>query len=378
MKKRVLFFGLSALALSMTTGGSILSTSVVAQEKTYRVAVIRWEPNDIYFNGVQYGHELERARIEARDGVKIEFSVFGANDVSAQRNALDAQVSRGVDGVLLNPWRGEAMSSTVAELSAQNIPVVASSAFVPRAKSSFVAFDNEMAGRKGAEAIINWLDTNRGEEWRAKGGIFIELRCIITASFDIERSRGYRSVFDPLAAENSNIKVETQVADCEGSTARKVIDDFISRYGGDKILGVASIDGTMGVGGVVPAFAAQGLLKKSNDPAHIPVATIDGTEPELIALERGDITHISVQPAIAEGVMAMRVLYDMMKSGKLLDRLEEPGIYPIEEEELWAPVEIIPSDDFDGNWFKTQTYSIPGDTSPTDPRVWPNLMKAAE
>jgi len=375
MKRGILLASLSVLALSTTAGSVGLTTSAMAQEKNYRVAVIRWEPNDIYFNGVQYGHELERSRIEARDGVKIEFSVFGANDVSAQRNALDAQVARGIDGVLLNPWRGKAMSNVVAELSEQNIPVVASSASVPRAKSSFVAFDNETAGRKGGEAIVNWLDEHRGSDWRQGEGVFIELRCIITASFDIGRSAGYRSVFDPIAAENPNIKIETHEAGCDGAAARKIVDDMISRYGGDKVLGVGSIDGTMGVGGAVPAFSAQGLLKKPDDPAHIPIATIDGTEPELIAIERGDITHISVQPAIGEGVMAMRVLYDMMKSGKLIDKLEQPGTYPLDTDELWGPVEIIPSEDFDGNWFKTQTYTIPGDVSATDPRVWPNQMK---
>ena len=88
------------------------------------MAVIRWEPNDIYFNGVQLGQELESAkRIEEKDGVKIEFTVFGANDVSAQRNALDAQVARGVDGVLLVPWRGEAMIKSVNELREKGIPV---------------------------------------------------------------------------------------------------------------------------------------------------------------------------------------------------------------------------------------------------------------
>lgn len=360
----------------MTATALAVSISAAAAKDSYRVAVIRWEPNDIYFNGVQLGQEQEKARIEAADKVKIEFTVFGANDATQQRNALDAQLAAGVDGVLLVPWRGESMIKVLNDLAAKGMPVVVSNAYVPKAKETFVAFDNEAAGRKGGEAIVGWLDKHRGQDWRKNEGVFIELRCIITASFDIGRSTGYHSVLDPLVKENPNLKIETREAGCDGSKARKAVDDIISRYGKDKILAVASIDGTMGIGGAIPAFAAQGMLKKSDDPAHIPVATVDGTKPELEAVAKGDLTHVSVQPATGEGIITMRLLYDMMKNGKLIDKPAEAGTYPIEGKELWAPVEIIPSDKFDGAWYKTQTYSIPEDVKPDDPANWANQMDA--
>jgi ABC-type sugar transport system substrate-binding protein len=70
----------------------------------YDIAVIRWSPDDIYFNGVQLGQEMERDVIQEAKGVKINFNVFGANDVSQQITALQAQLDKGVDGVLLVPW----------------------------------------------------------------------------------------------------------------------------------------------------------------------------------------------------------------------------------------------------------------------------------
>ncbi|OCP19363.1 MULTISPECIES: sugar ABC transporter substrate-binding protein [unclassified Ensifer] len=371
MKMKIVMSGLTALAVGLS-----MSAAALAKDN-YRVAVIRWEPNDIYFNGVQLGQEIEKQRIEKKDGVSIEFSVFGANDVSAQRNALDAQIARGVDGVLLVPWRGEAMIKTVNELREKGIPVVVSNAHVPKASATFVAFDNQAAGRKGGEAIVGWLDKHRGADWRKQEGVIVELRCIITASFDIGRSAGYHSVFDPLVAENPNIKIETREAGCDGSKARKAVDDLISRYGKEKILAVASIDGTMGIGGALPAFAAQGMLKKADDPAHIPVATVDGTAPELAAVEKGDLTHVSVQPATGEGIISMRLLYEMMKSGKLLEKSDAATTYPIEGEEIWAPVEIQPSTEFEGDWYKTQAYSVPEDVPASDPRNWANQMKAA-
>ncbi|WP_027132913.1 sugar ABC transporter substrate-binding protein [Geminicoccus roseus] len=349
-------------------------TSFAAAAKDYRVAVIRWDPNDIYFNGVQLGQEMERQRIEQETGDTIEFSVFGANDVTKQRNALDAQIARGVDGVLLVPWRGEAMVKTVDQLHEQGIPVVVSNAFVPKAKQTFVAFDNETAGRKGGEAIVGWLDQNR-EGWREKDGVIVELRCIITASFDIARHNGYQSVFAPLVEQHPNLQVEVREAGCDGSKARKAVDDLIARYGKEQILAVASIDGTMGIGGAIPAFAAQGMLAKSDDPKHIPVATIDGTRPELDAVLKGDLTHVSVQPATGEGVVSMRLLYEMMSSGELKGKSAENGTYDVGAEELWTPVEIIPSEEFDGDWYKTQAYSIPEDVPADDPRNWAIQME---
>ena len=362
--RKSLLNGLLATALLST------ATMAVAADKTYEVAVIRWDPADIYFNGVQFGQEIERQRIEAEDGVKIVFRVTGANDVSAQRNGLDAQIARGVDGVLLVPWRGEAMRGVVSDLCKEGIPVVTSNAWVPDAPQTFVAFDNVEAGRLGGEAIVKRLDELRGADWKEKGGVIIELRCIITASFDIGRHTGYRSVFDPIVEQYPNVKIEEREAGCDGGKARKAVDDLISRYGGENILAVASIDGTMGIGGAVPAFEAQGLLHPLDDKRHIPISTVDGTVPELQAIARGDIDHVSVQPAIGEGVMSMRLLYQMMKSGEILGKPASASSTLDDSEELWAPVAIEPSDAFDGAWYRTTAYSIPADVPHDDERIW--------
>lgn len=362
-------------AMFMSTAAGILAAAggAFAQE-TYEVAVIRWSPDDIYFNGVQLGQDLERQRLEEEYGVTIEFRVFGANDVSEQRTALDAQLARGVDGVLLVPWRGESMRGPVQQMRDEGIPVVTSNAWVPDAPQTFVAFDNEEAGMLGGQAIVNRLNELRGEDWPAEGGVIIELRCIITASFDIGRHTGYHSVLDPIVEANDGLSIETREAGCDGGDARRAVDDIISRYGPENILAVASIDGTMGIGGAVPAFEAQGMLFPLDDPRHIPITTVDGTVPELQAIARGHIDHASVQPAIGEGVMSMRLLFDMMRSGEIPDAPTEASVLYEDGEELWMPVQVIPSEAFDGAWYRTTAYSVPEDVNYDDPGVWSNQM----
>lgn len=354
--------------------------SSIAQEETptYRVAVIRWDPLDIYFNGVQLGQELERQRIEEEEGVKIEFTIFGANDVSEQITALQAQMARGIDGVLLVPWRGEAMIPILEELREMNIPTVVSNALVPDASSTFVAFDNVEAGRLAGQAIVDKLDELRGPDWPSEGGVIIELRCIITASFDIGRHTGYREVFDPIVEANPGLSIEVREAGCDGGDARQAVDDIISRFGGENVLAVASIDGTMGIGGAIPAFASQGLLFPPDDPRHIPVTTVDATQPELEAIARGDLTFASVQPADGEGVMTMRLLYQMMSTGELIETPEEQVTLFEDGEELWMPVLVIPSDQFDGPWYRTRAYGVPNEVCVDDPRLWGNQMYAQQ
>ena len=367
----------TAVFMATTAAFFAAGTSAFAQE-TYEVAVIRWSPDDIYFNGVQLGQDLERQRLEQEYGVQIEFRVFGANDVSEQRNALDAQLARGVDGVLLVPWRGEAMRGPVATMRADGIPVVTSNAWVPDAPQTFVAFDNEEAGMLGGQAIVSRLDELRGEDWPSEGGVIIELRCIITASFDIGRHTGYHSVLDPIVEAHEGLTIETREAGCDGGEARRAVDDIISRHGPENILAVASIDGTMGIGGAVPAFEAQGMLFPPDDPRHIPITTVDGTVPELQAIARGHITHASVQPAIGEGVMSMRLLFDMMRSGEIMEAPSGASVLYEDGAELWMPINVIPSDAFDGAWYRTTAYSVPGDVSYDDPRVWSNQMHIHE
>jgi ribose transport system substrate-binding protein len=344
----------------------------------YDIAVIRWSPDDIYFNGVQLGQEMERDAIQTAEGVKINFNVFGANDVSQQITALQAQLDRGVDGVLLVPWRGEAMIPIVTEMREMGLPVVVSNAYVPEAPQVFVAFDNQAAGRLAGEQIVDFLNKNRGEDWPQKGGVIIELRCIITASFDIGRHTGYHEVFDPIVAENPGVIIEEREAGCDGSKARKAVDDIIARYGPDQILAVASIDGTMGIGGATPALEAAGIFYPTTDPKHIPVTTVDATQPELAEINKCRLLHSSVQPAVAEGLMTMRLLWEMIKTGQIIETPAEPTQILTEGTEPWMPVDVIPSDNFDGVWYKTQTYSVPYDLAVDSPINWGNAHYEAE
>ncbi len=349
-----------------------------AAKTDLNVALIRWDPGDIYFNGVQLGEELERRRLEQEEGVKIAFSVFGKNDAGAQLTALQAQLAKGVDGVSLVPWRGEAMVPVVTEMHDKGIPCVTHNAFVPKAPQVFVAHDNQEAARKAGQAIVAWLEKNRGADWAKQGGVIIELRCIITASFDIGRHNGYHEVFDPILKDNPDLKWEVRECGCDGSQARKAVDDILSRYGKDKILAVCSIDGTMGIDGAISGFRSAGILYPQDDPRHIPVSTVDSSAPEMQSIGRGELLVAAEQPAVGEGIMTMRLLYQMMKEGKLIEAPAAQETLYADGKEPWMPVQVIPSTDFAGPWYKTKPFVTPTDLPLNDHGHWANIMANEE
>ncbi|GAP15763.1 monosaccharide ABC transporter substrate-binding protein, CUT2 family [Longilinea arvoryzae] len=366
----------TAPAVEQATSAPEATTAPAAEKKEYNIAVIRWDPNDIYFNGVQLGQEMERDRIQTEEGVTINFNVFGANDAAKQVTALQQMMDTGIDGVLISPWRGEAMVSLVEDLNTRGIPVVAHNNAIPGGKSAFVAMDNFAAGEGAAKYVVQRLEEVRGADWaKTEGGVLVELRCIVTISADIGRHDGYHSVFDPILAENKNLTWETTEAGCDGAKARKYVDDMISRYG-DKIMAIVSIDGTMGVGGAVPALDAQSMLVPPEDAKHIVIATVDGTQVELQAINKGDTDVSFVQPAVGEGITSMHVLWDMIKNGGAqMDTPTADSDY-LTGDEPWEPVVETSgaSLGFEGPWFKLQTYGVPVDRKVEDKSNWGNLI----
>jgi ABC-type sugar transport system substrate-binding protein len=331
----------------------------------YNVAIIRWDPNDEFFNGVQAGEEEEFKRLAAQDGVSIKTTTFGANDEAQQVEALRAQMAKGIDGVSLVSWRGEAMKGIVNELRDEGIPVVTHNSFVPDVEQTYVSFDGVLAGERAAEAIVKTLDTNRGPEWRDGEGVFVELRCLITLSTDVDRHNGMHSVIDPIMAANDKITLVAQEAECDGEKGRKIVDDAISKYGVDKLLGIMTIDGTAAIGGAIPALKASQALYPNTDPKYIPVASVDCSKAELDSIAAGEETECSEQPAKAEGMVASFLLYDMMKNNALTPSMTPDQVQTEMQkaygDQPWMPVFDIPVSGFTGAWYGIQSFAVPGD-----------------
>lgn len=340
--------------------------------KTYKVAIVRWDAGDIFFNGVQAGEEKAIKELAQKNGVKIETKVVAANDASKQLNGLRSLMAQGIDGVSLVPWRGESMVNTLKQLRSQKIPVVVHNLTVPGAEYPFVAFDNQEAGKLAGTAMVDIIEKARGADWASKGGTIMLLRGDVTASFDKDRFAGYMSVLKPIVDQNPKVKVvERANLDYEGEKARKAVDDELTRSGKNNVLAIGSVDGTMAVGGALPALKTAGSVVKEGQSNRVPVTSIDCSKAELDSIAKGELGHCSEQPALAEGQLVQSLLFDMMKNKSLTPSAAAQNVAGWENAP-WTPLEVTKRPDVNGPWYKTKTFGVPEQVKVDSPFHWAN------
>jgi len=375
------------MALAACAGGAAESApaaddssapaDAAAETLEYDIAVVRWDAGDIFFNGVQAGEEMAIAQL-AEMGVKVNFKVVAANDAGQQIDGLRALMAQGIDGVSLVPWRGDSMRDLVNELTAEGIPVVVHNLTVPEQEVPFVAFDNVDAGRLAGDVIVENIKKSRGDSL-ADGGVILVLRGDVTASFDRDRAAGLNAAYEALVAEYPNIEiVERADLGYQAEPARKAVEDAITRYGAENILAVSSVDGTMAVGGTIPALQAAGLSVGPGDTAgNVPVSSIDCSRPELDSIAAGELTHCSQQPAIAEGVLVQYLLYDMIKNGATTPSDDVLSLIEGWDDVPWAPVTVESRDDIAGPWYRTNAFAVPSVVPVENPYNWADAADIA-
>lgn len=367
--------GLGAVGLPVLSGCGGGSGSGGGGGETIRIASIRWASDDIFFNAVQYGQELEVERLREEEGIDVDFTVLASSDESEQVNAMQTQLDSGVQGMLHTPWRGEAMIPLLTQASERSIPVVTHNLIVPEAPQNHVAVDNIEAGRLAAETLVRRLEELRGPDWAEEEGLIIATRCFTTQAFDIARFTGFEEVMNPILEANPNLTLEVFETNCNADEARTGVEDLLSRYGNEMLRAVWSIEGTGAVGGIIPALQNRDLMFDADDENHIPLSSIDGTGPEMEAISRGQLDHSSQQPTIGEGIMSMRLLVEMIRNdGQIPDALAGPTVYQ-DGSEVWQPLEVVEDDRFDGNWYQLPIVQIPGDIPPDSPDSWPNQIE---
>ncbi|MGH3090094.1 MAG: sugar ABC transporter substrate-binding protein [Rubrobacteraceae bacterium] len=378
MLRNMGFLGLGAMSLPVLGGcggGSDGGGGGNGGGETIRIASIRWSSEDIFFNAVQYGQELEVERLRDEEGINVEFTVSAASDESEQVNAMQTQLDSGVQGILHTPWRGEAMIPLLTQARDREIPVVTHNLIVPEAPQNHVAVDNVEAGRLAAESLVRRLEELRGPDWMEEEGLIIATRCFTTEAFDIARFTGFEEVMNPIFEEHPNLTLEVFETDCDAGEARTGVDDLLSRYGNDALMAIWSIEGTGAVGGIIPALDSRNLMFPADDPKHIPLTSIDGTGPEMEAISRGQLDHASQQPTVGEGIMSMRLLVEIIQNGgEIPDDLSGPTVYE-DAEEVWQPLDVVEDDRFDGLWYQLPIVEIPRDIPPDSPDSWPNQIE---
>ena len=370
---------MNVLGVFLLVGASLVFAQGTAKKEIV-IANIRWDMGDIAFNGDQYGTEQEIKDFEAKTGIKVTMLTSGSNDPAEQRKAAESYFARGIDGMLLSSFNPNAVLPIVQEANKRNIPVVTHDSMVPGGRQIAIFPMAVGAGEIVGKAMLDKIVALKGEQYlKEKGGHIVELRGVITMGVDIQRYQGWRNMLEPFLKKYPKVTVSTHVAGFNAGKARQIADAAISRYG-DTLLGFFSIDGTMGVGGAIPALKSAGLFYPQKDSRHIPVVTIDGTAEEFEACRRGDLDFFIDNGKLTQGRIAVRTLLKWILEG--WDAMPKPGqALFLEDKSVRQPYEVIDGKlqqpPFDGYVYSFKNLLVPVDIPADSKEGWGNAYQYA-
>ncbi|MYV52848.1 substrate-binding domain-containing protein [Streptomyces sp. SID3212] len=105
--------------------------------------------------------KFDRPLIEGRvkqlcDNCRVRYG-NARGDVAAQQQQVDSMITQGVDALILTPVDAKALTSSVKEVKAANIPVISYDRLSEGPISGYVSFDGEQVGRLQGTALLKAL-----------------------------------------------------------------------------------------------------------------------------------------------------------------------------------------------------------------------------
>jgi simple sugar transport system substrate-binding protein len=201
-------------------------------------------------------------------GVEVNVS-FAANDIAAQKEAFNAAIAAGADGIAASSPETGALVDEVAAATADGIPVVfMDTDDKTTGRLAYVGADLFTLGSTWADYLVEHAGIGQGD--------FVWMPVEVPgAAYQVLATEGISSVFDPLG-------VEYQVFDANYDPAQSLANmtDYLTAN-------KDSVDAIIGLGDLVmtnikPAFDAAGI-----EPGSIPVVGWGGTNQTANEVKEG-------------------------------------------------------------------------------------------
>lgn len=230
-------------------------------------------------------------------------------DVTKQVTQVENDIQMGCDALVIWPVNGEGMAATVANATAQGIPVLAFANAIPGATANQVAADDYEMGYAEAELANDWINETFADAGDKGVKVFV-----ITASNTpqaVQRSEGMQQI----AEMNSKVDMITADVDWDSpSGSSALVENTLMTNPDVKV--IMAPGGTVGV-------AANNFVMSANsqveDKEHFAVFTVDETEeidaaiagsPEGASVLRGTISMGTFADTIADFAKAIQPYLD--------------------------------------------------------------------
>ena len=206
-------------------------------------------------------------------------------DANTQSTMVVDLINQGVSALILNPINANAIVPVVEQAKKKGIPVFTldRGAACGPCQVNFLETDNVALGREGAQFIIDRLKARYG---KIQGNV-VDLVGLIGTTAGDDRDKGFMEVFNKAVAENPGLKL---IARQEGQFDQEKSFNLMSQImaANHDIDAVFNGNDDNAVG-AMRAIRQAGRNVPLDDPKHIIIVGIDGTEQALTAIRKGEM-----------------------------------------------------------------------------------------
>lgn len=288
MKKIVIFGLLVMLLLSVTVTG--IFASGAKEEKSDEKIVLYWvshgaegDPIWVYaINGAQKAADTL--------GVKLNAS-FHSNDIATQKEAINAAIAAGADGIATTSPAPGALKEEAALAKAKGIPFILFNSDDPTIESdAYVGASLTKVGADWAQYLV--------DKKLVKSGDFVWCPVEVPgASYQVDEIKGIGSVFDPLG-----ITYEVFDATVDAAQSISNMTDYLTAHG-DKV------DAMIGLGDMVMGNTRQVFNSIGWKAGEIPVVGWGNSNSTAKSVKDGYVNAATWQYPSSLGVIPITLLY---------------------------------------------------------------------
>ncbi|MGI3903575.1 MAG: substrate-binding domain-containing protein [Janthinobacterium lividum] len=241
-----------------------------------------------------------KAEVSAQGGMPLEAD--GQNNAPKQTADVEAGLTKGVDGIVLDPIDVSAMAPALSEIADAGVPVVTIDRRVPSAKGvlAHVGADNV----KGGEAQGQWV-----LETFPNGATIVNLQGQPGASPAIDRNKGLHNVLD--AHQDKYKFVAEQTANFARDQGLSVSEALLSSLATPPDVIVAANDDM--------ALGALEAVKARSLQAKIKVIGFDALPDALASIRDGGLAGTVEQFPAEQSKTAVDILMNYIKTKKKPD-----------------------------------------------------------
>lgn len=300
--KLAVLAAISAAAIALTGCGA----PSAAQEgedgnKTKKIAVL------LYSQSFEFMVALGQGVKEKANELGVEVTVLDAKgDSNTQISQIQDQLAQGVDGIVLSPNNSAELVPGVQMIHDAGKTVTTVDSVIPGdIADAAVAFDNEKAGKLGAEALTKLMGNK---------GTVLEYQGAKGAYHAILRGKG----FTEGIKQSPDIKVIGRDAQWTADNALSLtVDNFTAD---SSINGLFSHNDEM-VRGIVSGLSQINKDAPVGAANHIPLVGVDGTPLALDRIRKGVQDATMDQNPFEMGALALQAQVDLL-DGKQVPKMQ--------------------------------------------------------